>query len=224
MAGSAVPARARTRGAEKARRGGFTLIELLVVVAVIAILAALIMPAMSSAIESGQRVRCQSSLRQVGQALASYIKDTFGILPWHDDHEPNVLPPPNGSGLYRRQALGRLLFFLSDPLVLRCTADAGPFTEPGKGRYFSYTCNTSGHRKNRNISEVERSHSQCISFLDGSEKDGGTDGNNDRPYLPGGLSTSYGFRRHSEGFNALFLDGHIQWYPIGETSDEDYNW
>ena len=57
----------------------FTLIELLVVVAVIAILASLLLPAMSPAKESGQSARCKGNLRQLGLSLAMYVGDGGAI-------------------------------------------------------------------------------------------------------------------------------------------------
>ena len=53
----------------------FTLIELLVVVAVIAILAALLLPAIRSAREKASGLACVSNLRQIGQAAMNYASD-----------------------------------------------------------------------------------------------------------------------------------------------------
>lgn len=64
------------RDSSHKRQQGFTLIELLIVIAVIAILAALMLPALSAAKSKARQIACSSNLRQVGLGMTQYVHDT----------------------------------------------------------------------------------------------------------------------------------------------------
>jgi prepilin-type N-terminal cleavage/methylation domain-containing protein len=74
------------------RRRGFTLVELLVVIAIIAILTALLLPALASARDKGRKTACLSNLRQIGIGLLNYATDCDGKIPYGPKAPPFTNP------------------------------------------------------------------------------------------------------------------------------------
>lgn len=93
-------------------RRAFTLIELMVVIAIIAILAALLMPALSGAKARGNSVKCLNNIRQLGIALTLYAGDNDGHYPARRERE-DAWPVA-------------LLGYYKDVNVLHCPQDRSP--------------------------------------------------------------------------------------------------
>jgi len=104
---------------EKRNRAAFTLIELLVVISVIALLAGLLLPALSRVKESGRSTACLSNLHEIGLALQLYTQDNKNRLPFMSDIFPGVTNKYPGPDQVLATYLGNLK-------VLRCPSDKWP--------------------------------------------------------------------------------------------------
>jgi len=76
----------------------FTLIELLVVISIIALLIAILLPALSKAVQSAKGVQCLSNLRGMGQASHGFAADNDGRFLPTSQYSPQVVEVP-GTGL-----------------------------------------------------------------------------------------------------------------------------
>lgn len=71
------------------RHAAFTLVELLVVVGIIAVLVAILLPALSRARQAANSIACQSNLRQIGLALLLYTDGNKGKYPYCQNSSGN---------------------------------------------------------------------------------------------------------------------------------------
>src|SRR5262245_44231063 len=102
--------------ATHSERAGLTVLELLFVTAVIAILIAILLPAVQSSREQARRMQCTNNLMQIGTALSSYAS-THGVLP------PGVVndkgPVTNVPVGYHFGWAVQILPFLGQPAMFR---------------------------------------------------------------------------------------------------------
>jgi len=142
-------------------RGAFTLIELLVVIAIIAILAGMLLPALSKAKSKGQAIVCLNNLNQLQKGWLMYTDDNADRMPLTelDNGGPPHYRARPGSWVLGNSFLdvsptnlqaGTLFPYLKAVGVYRCPSDR-TLTNPRGGKRFpvnrSYTVNATLNAK-----------------------------------------------------------------------------
>jgi len=215
---------------------GFTLIELLVVIAIIAILAAILFPVFARARENARRASCQSNLKQIGLGIMQYVQD-------YDERYPMYRGPASGSPIRPYGWADVIQPYVKSIQVLQCPSDSGAYTEdPGETGYVDYAYNLwiGGYgptSKGGGMSLAQLTQpSVSVLVLDyatgtagaytvgnASPSDGSTSGTCN--YYGVAETGCIGLariaatdsRRHLDGVNLLFADGHVKWTKAADT-------
>lgn len=197
----------------------FTLIELLIVIAIIAILAAMLLPALNNAREKARGISCTSNLKQIGTAFNMYANDNKGCL------------PPVGPIGYPTTSIcwaGLLAHDLGFPAATAFDRNLTLVNSHIKANYPT-VFNCPSETKNRNvvsyamhrtieglkIDDAVRTNPQLVLLVDGN-----TDiaWNRMRKY-DNGHGHSEG--SHNGGNNVLCVDGRVKWLKAKMTR---YGW
>jgi prepilin-type N-terminal cleavage/methylation domain-containing protein/prepilin-type processing-associated H-X9-DG protein len=224
---------------------GFTLIELLVVIAIIAILAGLLLPALSRAKGTSKRSVCLSNLRQIGVGFAMYAPDhadklpdrrdlklELGYMPW------TTWPPSDPRSGWAAVSLKQYIpdpniwscpSLASSPLknAPQCSQPIGNFTNAPLARYWLWRFdrmdpnvpldNFWGKTEGQAVADLRTANNpQAGNPFGPSDVEMAVD-----PYFPSTIASipdAYKGRAvHPNGRNRLFLDGHVSFLRDART-------
>ncbi len=202
------------------KRKSFTLVELLTVIAIIAILAAILLPTLGNARVSANRASCANNLSQIGKAATAFMMDNNRKLPPHyydastsDDEMFNFF-----SMVYDYAG--------QTPKLFLCTEDENESAEAtltwDTGKEFtgriSYVPNTNFHKNDKvkknwvNFSAVKAPAGIVSlaesSITDASFEESASSTQNINSEVHGGKNSNY-----------LFLDGHVSALTKDEAAD-----
>jgi prepilin-type N-terminal cleavage/methylation domain-containing protein/prepilin-type processing-associated H-X9-DG protein len=250
--------------ASSSSRRAFTLVELLVVIGIIALLVAILMPALNRARAAAYQIKCGSNLRQMGLALVHYANDYhLAVMPFQPGTVTDIWPTAH----YEDSNVFGWLYYLkylrpkeaylcpSDPIVTSGDFHVyyafGPYNDVDK----TYGHNGYGYNV-YGLGTTYRSpggpdvpgwgalatfpgwkltdiHRSAETFWAGDGSDNLSDGANAMLQITLG-SDGKPPRRHGDGINLLWIDGHVtrvsgkdardhsHYGTYGETSNQ--NW
>ncbi len=230
------------------KRKAFTLIELLVVIAIIAILASILFPVFARARENARRASCASNLKQIALGVMQYTQDYDEKYPVQ---QVMATPPTAGyqknfastTGADATNWLRATYPYTKSYQIYSCPSTV-PFngTASQNANYAPNGDNAASYLGNgvifRRIGGVGAMGSLSIAAVDEVANvimiHEGTDqrnGSQTRPYQEATTGNTYRYfnyvgaglnRKHFDGGNLAFADGHVKWRKLTSICMTDY--
>ncbi|MEO7714605.1 MAG: DUF1559 domain-containing protein [Capsulimonas sp.] len=216
----------RSRNAREA----FTLIELLVVIAIIAILAAILFPVFAKAREKARQTSCASNMKQIGLAAMQYEQD-------NDERTVPFFFPIGSTDWGVAQSASQITWwpalfpYIKSSQLLGCPSEVSQ-SKIGPLDHQSYVFNADILRTDQvwngtwnagSRTSAIAAPSSCIYFLEWSAPDTPREvsaGDYDWAIAHPDIQLN-ALKRHTDGGNYAFADGHVKWMKFDSVSRTD---
>ncbi len=223
---------------------GFTLIELLVVISIIALLIAILLPALSQARETAKVIQCASNLRSIGQVFHIYAVDHDDVFPpgmeysykYADRQGANAFSP--FAGVDRPFVRAMWSNYINLPEMLYCPSNEQHTAESGwyKNDRWETTYAELGYMMFQNCyrNETYTGHHETVGrspekVVKATDHPNWPMAQDITPILGNGLLVGPKYNSHpdsegiqSRGANVLFVDSHVAWSSIYDLTHIDF--